>query len=103
MGGVRDQQQVAQALSCRGIDLIEGHPLREEYVQSQHDAIDALARWMREADAGITAADAERISLHALSTLKGLRAQWALMTERIDLAAEASAALEKAFHPRDGR
>ena len=48
MGGVRDQQQVAQALSCRGIDLIEGHPLREEYVQSQHDAIDALARWMRE-------------------------------------------------------
>lgn len=97
VAALADPALVRLQAMLEGEMLIEGHPLREEYVQSQHDAIDALARHLCELDPSLRPAEAERLALHALATLKGLRAQWALMPDRVDLAAEASAALEAVF------
>ncbi|MCE4026564.1 TetR family transcriptional regulator [Microbacterium sp. Au-Mic1] len=82
--------------------LIEGHPLRDEYLESQRSGLDGLSAKLRAvavAD-GHGEIDAERLALRVLAMLKGLRAEWAALPDHLDLAeasAEALAVLRAAL------
>lgn len=75
--------------------LIEGHPLRDEYLESQRVGLDALTEKLRVVltREGLTSVDPERLALRLLALLKGLRAEWAAMPGRFDLATETASAL----------
>ncbi|MFJ4166025.1 TetR/AcrR family transcriptional regulator [Microbacterium sp. NPDC089698] len=92
---LEDSKLVRLQAMLTGEMLIEGHPLRDEYLESQRIGLDGLTAQLRLVlpDGRRADVDPEQLALRILALLKGLRAEWAAMPDRLDLAAETAAAL----------
>ncbi len=98
VASTRDRELLRLQAMLEGEMLIEDHPLSAEYRQSQRDAIVQLAELIEEAIGRNEVAsdvDPERLALHVLAMLRGLRAEWAMLPERVDLEAESAIALDR--------
>lgn len=92
---LRDERLVRLQAMLAGEMLIEGHPVREEYLESQRRALDELTALFTRVIGADDDGEAERIALQVLAMLKGLRAEWAAMPDRVDLDAASLDALAR--------